>query len=144
MGDVGQGSREEVDTPIVPGANYGWRIYEGLACTNNDPGLCQPQNYTRPLFEYSHAGGRCSLTGGYVYRGDGGALPRGTYVFGDYCSGEILGWDGANQRVLIDTSSALSSFGEDEQGELYVVDLSGSVSLIVGNEPHSPHLPRPR
>jgi glucose/arabinose dehydrogenase len=144
VGDVGQGAREEVDTPILPGANYGWRVYEGLSCTNNDPGLCQPQNYTRPLFEYSHSGGRCSLTGGYVYRGRAGTLGDGTYVYGDYCSGEIFAWDGTGQRVLLDTSGDVSSFGEDEEGELYVVMLSGSVSRITGAEARRKHLPIPR
>lgn len=136
VGDVGQGAREEVDTPIVPGANYGWRVYEGLSCTNNDPALCQPQNFTRPRFEYSHTGGRCSLTGGYVYRGNGGAVPPGTYVYADYCSGEIFAWDGVTQRVLLDTASAIASFGEDENGELYVVALSGTVSALVGADGH--------
>ena len=65
-------------------------------CTNNDPALCSsPQNYIFPIFDYAHSGGRCSITGGYVYRGSQGALPVGTYVYGDYCSGEIFGWNGS-------------------------------------------------
>jgi hypothetical protein len=131
VGDVGQGAREEVDTPIMAGGNYGWRIYEGTACTNNDPLLCRPGTYIAPLFDYSHANGRCSLTGGYVYRGSLGTLPTGTYVYGDYCSGEIFTWDGRAQTVLLDTTLSISSFGEDEQGELYVVNLGGTVSRIV-------------
>jgi len=131
VADVGQGAREEVDTPIVAGGNYGWRVYEGTRCTNNDPLLCNPMNYTLPIFEYSHMSGRCSITGGYVYRGSGHALPDGTYVYGDYCSGEIFAWDGSTQSVLLDTTMNISSFGEDEQGELYVVDLRGTVSKIL-------------
>jgi len=131
VGDVGQGAREEVDTPILGGGNYGWRIYEGTACTNNDPSLCRPGSYIAPLFDYSHANGRCSLTGGYVYRGSLGTLPGGTYVYGDYCSGEIFAWDGREQRLLLDTDLSISSFGEDEQGELYVINLEGTVSRIV-------------
>ena len=132
VGDVGQGAREEVDTPIVSGGNYGWRVYEGTLCSNNDPSLCIPSNFKPPVFDYSHSNGRCSLTGGYVYRGSQNALPAGTYVYGDYCSGEIFGWDGTTQTVLLDTSLSISSFGEDENGELYVVGLGGSISKIVG------------
>jgi len=132
VGDVGQGAREEVDTPIFNGGNYGWRVFEGTLCTNVDPSRCNsPENYILPLFDYSHINGRCSLTGGYVYRGSAGALASGTYVHGDYCSGEIFGWADGTQSRLLTTSMNISSFGEDEQGELYVVDLNGSVSKIV-------------
>ena len=131
VGDVGQGAREEVDTPIVSGGNYGWRVYEGSLCTGNDPVLCIPSNFKPPLFDYSHSDGRCSLTGGYVYRGSQNALPAGTYVYGDYCSGEIFAWDGNTQKVLLDTTLNISSFGEDEDGELYVIGLGGSISKIV-------------
>ena len=135
VADVGQGTREEVDTPIVKGGNYGWRVYEGFACTGNDLELCVPENYIFPIFDYTHSGGRCSITGGYVYRGTQGALPLGTYVYGDYCSGEIFAWDGAAQTVLLDTTMNISSFGEDELGELYVVNLGGSVSRIASSTP---------
>jgi len=132
VGDVGQGAREEVDMPIMNGGNYGWRVFEGSACTSNDPALCSsPLNYIFPIFDYPHLNGRCSITGGYVYRGSQGALPGGTYIYGDYCSGEILAWDGTTQTVLLDTTSNISSFGEDEQGELYVVNLGGTISRIV-------------
>jgi len=135
VGDVGQGAREEVDTPIFNGGNYGWRVYEGTQCTGIDSSLCIPQNYLFQIFDYAHASGRCSITGGYVYRGLQGALPAGTYVYGDYCTGEIFGWDGNTQSVLLDTPMNISSFGEDEQGELYVVNLGGSVSKIVSVTP---------
>jgi hypothetical protein len=133
VGDVGQGAREEVDTPIVSGGNYGWRVFEGNLCTNIDPALCNPQNYIFPIFDYDHTLGRCSITGGYVYRGSQGALPTGTYVYGDYCSGEIFGWNGSSQSVLLDTALNISSFGEDEAGELYVVGLGGTVHKIVAS-----------
>ena len=132
VADVGQDAREEVHAPVQNGANYGWRVYEGTSCTNNDPGLCNPAGFAAPLFEYDHGGGRCSITGGYVYRGSRGTLPAGTYVYGDFCTGEIFAWNGATQSLLADTSMSLASFGEDEQGELYVVDLAGTVSRIVG------------
>ncbi len=130
VADVGQGAREEVNTPVVKGGNYGWRVYEGSSCTNNDPALCNPASYIAPLFEYTHSGGRCSITGGYVYRGVLGTFPLGTYIYGDYCTGEIFMWDGSSQSLLLDTTMSIASFGEDEQGELYVVDNAGTVSRI--------------
>ncbi|MCC6990601.1 MAG: PQQ-dependent sugar dehydrogenase, partial [Acidobacteria bacterium] len=130
VADVGQGASEEVDTPIVSGGNYGWRVYEGPACTGLDAGLCNPGNFVFPACAYPHNNGRCSITGGYVYRGTQLALPQGVYVYADYCTGEIMSWDGATEQVLLDTTMNISSFGEDEQGELYVVNLGGSVQLI--------------
>lgn len=130
VGDVGQGANEEVDTPLVAGGNYGWRVYEGFGCTGLDAAQCVPANYVMPVFQYDHSGGRCSLTGGYVYRGSALTLPSGTYVYADYCSGEIFSWDGVTQTLLIDTSMNISSFGEDEDGELYVVDLNGTVNQL--------------
>ena len=130
VGDVGQNAREEVDMPIMRGGNYGWRVYEGFACTRNDQTLCDPSRYRLPIFDYDHSSGRCSVTGGYVYRGAQGALPGGTYVYGDYCSGEIFTWDGTTQSLLLRTPLNISSFGEDEQGELYVVGLGGTVSRL--------------
>jgi Glucose / Sorbosone dehydrogenase len=135
VADVGQGAREEVDTPIVSGGNYGWRVFEGFSCTGIDLALCGGSGYIAPLFEYTHSGGRCSITGGYVYRGSQHAVAGGTYIYGDYCTGEIFGWDGASQRLLIDTASNISSFGEDESGELYVVGLGGTVHKIVSSPP---------
>jgi glucose/arabinose dehydrogenase len=137
VADVGQGSREEVDTPIVNGGNYGWRVYEGTACTNVDPGLCNPANYIAPVFEYTHVNGRCSITGGYVYRGSQNVFPAGTYVYGDYCTGEIFTWNGSAQALLLDTTLNISSFGEDEAGELYVVNLGGSISRLTSTQPCS-------
>ena len=130
LGDVGQDRFEEVDTPITPGGNYGWRVYEGANCTNNDPQLCTGR-FLSPVFDYSHAGARCSVTGGYVYRGPAGALPDGTYLYADYCSGEIFAWDGHTQQLLLNAGGLVSSFGEDQDGEVYVVSLGGTVSKIV-------------
>jgi hypothetical protein len=134
VADVGQGAREEVNAPLALGSNYGWRVYEGTQCTNLDPALCgNLPNYVPPLFDYSRVSPRCSVTGGYVYRGAGGAVPTGTYLYADYCSGEIFAWNGSAQSVLLDTTLNISSFGEDEQGELYVVSLGGTVSKIVAS-----------
>lgn len=135
VGDVGQNAIEEVDI-ITLGGNYGWRVYEGTQCTGIDSSLCIPANYIPPVFQYSSSSGaRCSVTGGYVYRGRQNALPQGSYLYGDYCSGEILLWHNNQQILLQDTSRAISSFGEDEDGELYVIGLSsGTVDKILGNE----------
>jgi uncharacterized protein (TIGR03437 family) len=130
VGDVGQGQREEVDI-VTLGGNYGWRVYEATRCTGLDQSLCIASNYALPVFEYTHSGGRCSLTGGYVYRGLRSSLPYGSYIFGDYCTGEILLWENGTQRLLVDTSLSLSSFGEDEAGEIYACDLGGTVYRIV-------------
>ena len=128
VGDVGQGAREEVDTPIISGGNYGWRVWEGTLC--RETALCGSANFIPPVFDYDHSGGRCSLTGGYVYRGSQGTVAPGTYLYGDYCSGEIFAWNGSSQSVLLGSGMNISSFGEDEQGELYVVDLGGTVSRL--------------
>ncbi len=138
-GDVGQGSREEVSI-ITLGGNYGWRVMEGTRC--NIPGAlpCFAPEFTRPAFEYTHGSGRCSVTGGYVYRGPAGALPDGTYVFGDFCTGEIFGLPvddlppgtlPAQPPLLRDTTLFLTSFGEDEAGEIYAVGRGGSVLRLV-------------
>jgi hypothetical protein len=132
VADVGQGDREEVNTPIQRGGNYGWRVFEGSACTNIDRALCSSSNYLFPVLEYGHTGGRCSITGGYVYRGSLNSVPAGLYVYGDFCSGEIFTWNGAEQRLELDTSLNISSFGEDDAGELYVVSLNGEVNRIAG------------
>jgi glucose/arabinose dehydrogenase len=129
-GDVGQNAIEEVDL-ITLGGNFGWRVYEGNSCTNVDPGLCIPTNYIPPIFQYNHTGGRCSITGGYVYRGGLNTFASGTYLYADYCSGEYWMWNGNQQILIQDTSRNISSFGEDQDGELYVVGLGGTVEKIV-------------
>jgi glucose/arabinose dehydrogenase len=130
-GDVGQGAVEEIDI-ITRGGNYGWRIWEGSSCTGNDPALCQPAGFTMPITEYQHTGGRCAVTGGYVYRGTRSSLPVGGYVYGDYCTGEIFLLQNGSSSVALDTGLSISSFGEDESGEIYVVDLNGTVQRITG------------
>ncbi len=134
LADVGQNSWEEVDV-IVNGGNYGWRVYEGFVCTGLDANLCTPTNYVQPVFVYSseNTTSRCSITGGYVYRGTQGTLPNGSYIYGDYCTGEILLWHGGQQIPLHDIADFnLVSFGEDEDGELYVVQANtGIVQKVV-------------
>jgi len=129
LGDVGQNAREEIDV-ITLGGNYGWRIWEGTSCTGNDPGLCNPAGFTFPVAEYSHAGGRCAVLGGYVYRGSLGSLPLGSYLYGELCTGEIFRLLGGTSTVALDAGINITSFGEDEAGELYVVG-SGTVQRVV-------------
>lgn len=134
VADVGQNAWEEVDI-ITLGGNYGWRVYEGTTCSGLDPGLCTPTNYVAPVFVYSSqpSSSRCSITGGYVYRGRQGTLPSGAYIYGDYCTGEILVWHNNQQLPLHDIADFnLVSFGEDEDGELYVVQAgSGIIQKLV-------------
>jgi glucose/arabinose dehydrogenase len=141
IGDVGQGAWEEVDrAPASPsgpgkGTNWGWDVLEGTHCYPSSVSTCNASGKTPPLLEFDHGGGRCSVTGGYVYRGTEIPALRGGYVFGDFCSGEIWVTDGAaapaNKTLLLDTGLAISSFGETGAGELYVIDLGGRLYRIV-------------
>jgi hypothetical protein len=130
-GDVGQNAREEIDI-VVPGGNYGWRVWEGTRCTGLGPVPCSTPGFIPPVAEYVNTGGngRCSVTGGYVYRGTQASLPYGAYVYGDFCSGEIFMLHDGVQTVLLDTPLLISSFGEDEAGEIYVLSLNGSISRL--------------
>ncbi len=131
-GDVGQNSVEEIDV-IISGGNFGWRVFEGARCTGLGPVACVESNFVGPVAEYSNTGqaGRCSVTGGYVYRGIRGSLPEGAYVYGDFCSGEIFMFRDGAVSVLLDTTLGLASFGEDESGEIYVVDIGGAIHRII-------------
>jgi glucose/arabinose dehydrogenase len=138
IGDVGQGDWEEVDRALAVrgrnagrGLNFGWRVMEGAHCYRPAAG-CSRTGKTLPLTEYGHGGGRCSITGGYVYRGRTYPDLAGAYLFGDYCSGEI--WyvsRGADRGVrptrALDTRESITSFGEDQAGELYVTGAGGTV-----------------
>ena len=126
VGDVGQNVREEVHI-VTRGGNYGWRVLEGTRCTGLGPGSCADPVFIPPIAEYDHTQGRCSVTSGYVYRGSAQSLPLGAYTYGDFCTGEIFILHNGEARLLLDANLQLSSFGEDEAGELYVVDLGGTV-----------------
>jgi glucose/arabinose dehydrogenase len=128
-GDVGQGRNEEIDI-IRRGHNYGWPIMEGPRCFR-PPFGCDPSGLTLPVSTYRHIRGRCSITGGYVYRGAAIRALVGTYLAGDFCSGEIFGLRRGKRALLLETELQISSFGEDEAGEIYVVDLGGAVYRIV-------------
>ncbi|GFO61404.1 glucose dehydrogenase [Geomonas silvestris] len=126
IADVGQDLVEEIDYQPDgkgAGANYGWSIMEGSRCFRQ-PG-CKEEGLTMPVAEYRHGEGDCSVTGGYVYRGKHRAL-QGIYFYGDFCSGRIWGLkreEGNWKTWLVKESGlAISTFGEDESGELYVAD----------------------
>jgi glucose/arabinose dehydrogenase len=138
IADVGQGAYEEVnrlDPATNAGANLGWNVMEGAHCYGAAD--CATDGLTLPLAEYGHDLG-CSVTGGYVYRGEDVAGLSGWYLFSDYCSGLLFGVPsdadgvGIAPRVLAETELAVSAFGEDADGELYVADIaSGTVYRIV-------------
>lgn len=133
-GDVGQNRYEEVDL-IEKGGNYGWRTMEGFHCFKPDKN-CATEGLTLPLVEYGREQGG-SITGGYVYRGK--RIPEliGIYVYGDFMSGNIWGlkYDFSKRKVvenklLLKTELEIASFGEDPDGELYVVGYRGKIVRI--------------
>jgi len=132
VGDVGQGEWEEVDR-VVAGGNYGWDDREGAHCFEPTAGCLT--NSTDPITEYDHSLGQ-SITGGYVYRGAAIAELQGSYVYGDFVQGRIwaipaTSQQGAISQELLDTAFGISSFAEDNNGELYVIDYGGSVHQLV-------------
>lgn len=137
IGDVGQNQYEEINRvppPVARPHNFGWPIMEGLHCFRSDG--CEQAGLVLPVVEYEHQG-HCSVTGGYVYRGAAFPAMQGIYFYGDYCSGTIWALtpdeSGAWQSTeVLDTDFSLSSFGEDEQGELYVTDLAGGTVARLG------------
>lgn len=133
IADVGQNAIEEInhEPSTTAGLNYGWRCYEGDNVYNNS-GCAAPETMTFPVATYDHSGGKCSVTGGYVYRGTMYPNLIGKYFFADYCSGDI-GWIDAdhNLEFLTNTNYSIPAFGEGANGELYVVGNS-TIYKIVG------------
>lgn len=159
MGDVGQNQWEEIDyhqnnTP--GGLNFGWNILEGNHCYGDNNINCNSEDTVLPIFEYPNDANYaktivgwdqqdmhgCSVTGGYVYRGKNIPELYGRYIFGDYCTGKVWSFIKGEEAIsLIDHTKELlnsmnksefylSSFGEDENGELYLIDYSGDVYSI--------------
>jgi len=133
IADVGQNAWEEIDVADAAagggaGANYGWSVLEGTHCFPSPP--CDPTPHVAPIYEYSHAEG-CSISGGYVYRGCRMPFLQGRYFFADYCGGWVrsLVLDaGAATDVQDHAALAVASpasFGQDADGELYVVSIQG-------------------
>ena len=132
-GDVGQNLWEEIDI-IRGGANYGWNTMEGFHCYNPTTG-CNQSGLTLPVFEYSHSEG-CSITGGFVYRGNRLPFLQGDYVYGDYCSGNIwaLGFQNGsatNNTLLVKSGLSITSFGTDASGNIYVLDRKGGIYVLL-------------
>lgn len=133
IADVGQGNWEEINfTPAnaQPGLNYGWYYREGTHPFKGDPS--NPSDLIDPVYEYDHSMGSCSVTGGFVYRGE--QLPEwyGVYLFGDFCNGKVWGMlqtdDGQSLVTsLFETGVNISSFGEDVFGELYLIAHNGTL-----------------
>ena len=141
IGDVGASSIEEVDFQPASspgGENYGWPLMEGSECFN-PPTDCNDGTLTLPILEYPHFGGgfKCSVTAGYRYRGSAHPEIDGLLIYGDYCSGEV--WAGAQLQgnlwvaiPAVDSGAAITSFGEDELGELYMVEQGGGFFRVEG------------
>ena len=135
VADVGQGSREWVHI-VERGKNYGWATWEGTRCnTSKPPGSpeCTALPLIQPVLEYTHTAGRCSITGGYVYRGARVTFAQGAYIYGDYCTGEIWQFQNGQSTLVQDATFNISAFGEDESGEIYVCDLNGGRVLKLVN-----------
>jgi glucose/arabinose dehydrogenase len=142
VADVGQDRWEEIDVLAAgtgSGSNFGWPQLEATHCYPPSA-ACDPAGTVVPVAEYSHSLG-CSVTGGYVYRGPQAPFAQGVYLYGDFCSGRIWGLDHApdgswRQTQLLQTALALSTFGEDEAGEIYVAGLDeGAIFHLVFSQP---------
>lgn len=153
IADVGQGAQEEINFQLAGsagGENYGWRVMEGQLChAASDPLPCDDPSFTDPIHLYDHVAapnGGFSITGGYVYRGPRAAL-QGTYFFADYVTSQIwtFQYDGVTKTNVVNRTaemvpnigsiSAISSFGQDALGGLYVLDLSGGEVFKILPEP---------
>ena len=144
IGDVGQGEREEINVSPGPFAgralNYGWRLMEGFLCfipASN----CNTGGLTLPVLDYPHLNGACSVTGGYVYRGSAVQALQGTYFYGDFCAGFVRSFRYQNGQpteqtewpLLSPPGAFVTSFGEDEAGELYLMTQGGGLFKFVPN-----------
>ena len=159
LGDVGQNNWEEINFQVADdngGMNFGWKILEGTHCYPEDIKNCSSENTELPIFEYPNdanylktlIGWRqsdvhgCSVTGGYVYRGKNKQELYGRYIFGDYCTGKVWSLKNVDGKIelkehtkeLLESMNKkefyLSSFGEDNTGELYLVNYSGEIYSI--------------
>jgi glucose/arabinose dehydrogenase len=138
IGDVGQDTFEEIN--VAPagegGLNFGWSDTEGDRCHLKAD--CDPSRYVLPVTTYGTDQEGCAVSGGYVYRGTEWPALVGGYLYSDFCSGTIWGFDAAKTlesgsadvRKLLGTDLNIVSFGEDEAGELYAVDLGGTVHRV--------------
>jgi glucose/arabinose dehydrogenase len=137
IADVGQNDFEEIHVQAADskgGENYGWNIMEGLHCYNSSD--CDQSNLIKPVLEYDHSQGDRSITGGYVYRGKEFPRMQGVYFYADYISGRLWGLQRTENdwetKLLLETSYNISTFGEDEVGNLYLADLNGTIYKVEG------------
>lgn len=139
LGDVGQGSREEVNV-VRSGDNLGWKIYEGTQPFSNPLGF-PPTAFTEPVHDYPRSLG-VSVTGGYVYRGADIPSLQGAYLYGDFGSGRVWALVHDNYEVIFNTHvaqvSSISSFGEDARGEILVVSYGGKIYRLTEGTPTPP------
>ena len=137
IADVGQNAVEEIDFQPAEspgGENWGWNLFEGTAPYPPDREVTEDRDeFAWPIVEYRHPIGR-SVTGGYVYRGEAYPGMRGVYLYGDFVTGRVWGLartsDGVENREFAETGMQISSFGEDDDGEVYVVDFRGGLYRV--------------
>jgi glucose/arabinose dehydrogenase len=149
IGDVGQGAREEIDfqrASSTGGENYGWRCYEGTLATGLSKCAKAPA-YVSPIAEYDRSGGRCAVTGGYVYRGSRYVALQGDYLYIDFCNGEMFSLDAATsagapgpaRSLGVMTGRRISTFGQGADRELYAADIANGkiyrVQALKGPKP---------
>jgi glucose/arabinose dehydrogenase len=133
-GDVGQNRWEEIDV-IERGGNYGWNAMEGSHCFR-PPENCHSDGMIPPVWEYPLEDDACSVIGGYVYRGATIPWLTGVYVYGDFCTGQVFGLryadgEAVEHKLLADTGLRIASFGQDNDGELYVLSQGKGIFRLV-------------
>ena len=141
IGDVGQNAWEEVSvvSRYAPTRNFGWSVQEGFACYPSNVTNCDPSPYVQPVVAYPNPAQGCSVTGGFVYRGWDIDGLHGTYLYSDYCRGWLRGfvYDTETSEAVttgewdLGINSSVPSFGEDADGELYVLTFDGTISKLV-------------
>jgi len=139
IGDVGQGLHEEIDAEPAGqgGKNYGWNIMEGTACFLPSTG-CDETGLTMPVATYDHGTDNCTVIGGYVYRGTAQPALLGKYLYADYCSGNVwmldaaaaLAGENSHPTRVGNAGTGISSFVQDEAGELYLATQGGRIISI--------------
>lgn len=142
IGDVGQDQLEEIDViarDAAQGANLGWPVREGDLpfARGSDEGITAFSELTDPILVYPHSEDRCAVIGGYVYRGSAVRALDGVYLYADHCTGELRGLLSRRGVVLADRRldasiepSTLNGFGQDDDGEVYVLTTTGTLSVI--------------
>jgi uncharacterized repeat protein (TIGR01451 family) len=148
IGDVGQNAIEEIDFQPAGtgGVNWGWDTKEGTHCYEPSSG-CDSTGLTDPIYEYGHSNGRCSITGGFVYRGSQYPALYGKYFYADFCTGEVWNlastssdWSSGLTNDLIANIDQIATFGEDANGELYLATFNGGVVYRLQDDAPAPVL----